>query len=62
MMEITALEEDLPVGLAAEMTDVVEDDGGICRNDSGTAIVGGGSGSGTDSEIRWWANMFVGYK
>ena len=58
-MQITALEEDLAVGLVAEMVDAVEDDGQICRDDSGAAIIGGGSGTG--SEIRWWANVFAGY-
>jgi len=52
------LEEDLPVGLLAEMIEaVVEDDGQICRDDGGASIVGGGSGTG--SEIQWWANVFV---
>jgi len=58
-MQITALEEDLPVGLVAEMIDAVEDDRQICRDDNGAAI---GGGSGTGSEIRWWANVFVGYR
>ena len=59
-MDIATLEEDLPIGLVTEMIDAVEDDGQICRDDSANAIVGGGSGTG--SEIRWWANVFVGYR
>lgn len=57
-MEIAALEEGLPFGLVFEMIDAVEDDGQICQDDSSAAIVGGGSGTG--SEIRWWVNVFVG--
>jgi len=41
------------------MIDAVEQDGGVCRDDSGAAITGGGSGTGV--ELKWWANLFVGY-
>lgn len=57
-MEI-AMEEGLTVGLAAEMIDAMEADGDVCRDDGKTAISGGGSAGGT--EVRWWANLFVGY-
>lgn len=57
-MEISA-EEDLTVALTTEMLDAVEQDGGVCRDDSSAACTGGGSGTGV--EIRWWANLFVGY-
>ena len=59
-LEIADFEKDLPVGLIADMVDAVEEDGWICRDDSNAAIVGGGSGTG--SEIRWWANIFIGYQ
>lgn len=61
-MELATLEEgqSIPGGLLVEMIDAVEADGGICRDDVASAIDGGGSGSG--SEIRWCANMFVGYQ
>lgn len=59
-VDIATLEEDLPVGLVEEMVDAVEEEGQICRDDSSAAIVGGGSGTG--SEIRWWVNVFVGYR
>jgi len=49
-MEIAAESENLTVGLVAEMMDAVELDGAVCRDDSGSAIVGGGSG--TISELR----------
>lgn len=51
--------QGIPSGLLAEMMDDVEQDGGICRDDLSAAIQGGGSGS--SSEIRWYANLFVGY-
>ncbi len=41
------------------MIDAAEQDGGVCRDDSSAAIVGGGSGTGV--ELRWWTNIFVGY-
>lgn len=53
-MEV-ALEEGITIGLSAEMITAVEMDGHICRDDGVTALVGGGA------EIRWWANLFVGY-
>ena len=62
-MEIATLEgeKDLPVGLlVTEMVDEVERDGAICRDDDGAAIVGGGSGTG--SEIRWWVNILIRYE
>lgn len=52
-------EEQLTVALVAEMIDATEEDGGVCRDDSSAAIVGGGSGTGV--EVRWWSNIFVGY-
>ncbi|KDR78001.1 hypothetical protein GALMADRAFT_244970 [Galerina marginata CBS 339.88] len=57
-IEISA-EEDLTVALVTEMIDAVEQDGGICRDDNSAAIMGGGSGTG--SELRWWANLLQGY-
>ncbi|KAF8153765.1 vacuolar protein sorting-associated protein 36 [Crassisporium funariophilum] len=57
-MEISN-EEGLTVGLVSEMIDAVEGDGGVCRDDGSTAMSGGGSGTGV--ELRWWANLFVGY-
>ena len=57
-LDISA-EEDLTVSLVTEMIDAVEQDGGVCRDDSGAAITGGGSGTGV--ELKWWANLFVGY-
>lgn len=60
-MEIAALEDkDLPIGLVIEMVDEVEQDGLICRDDDSAAIMGGGSG--TSSEIQWWANNFLSYE
>ena len=52
-------EEQLTVALVTEMIDAAEQDGGVCRDDSSAAIVGGGSGTGV--EVRWWTNIFVGY-
>ena len=57
--EIAAESENLTVGLVTEMMDAVELDGAVCRDDSGSAIVGGGSG--TIAELRWWGNLFVDY-
>ncbi|KAF9484811.1 vacuolar protein sorting-associated protein 36 [Pholiota conissans] len=54
-----AKEEDLTVALVSEMIDAVEQDSGICRDDSSAAIVGGDVGTGV--EVRWWSNIFVGY-
>lgn len=54
-----ALEEEISAGLAAEMIGPVEGDGDICRDDGGNVILGGGSGTGV--EVRWWANLFIGY-
>jgi len=58
-MEISA-EEGLTVALTTEMLDAVEQDGGVCRDDSSAACTGGG-GSGTGVELRWWTNLFLGY-
>jgi len=58
-MEIAGESENLTVGLVTEMMDAVELDGAVCRDDSGSAIVGGGSG--TIAELRWWGNLFVDY-
>ena len=55
-----ATEEDLTVSLVAEMIDAVEQDGGVCRDDSGAAAISG-NGSGTGVETKWWANLFMGY-
>ena len=55
-MEIAA-EENLTVGLVTEMMDAVEVDGAVCRD----AAISTGGGSGTISELRWWANLFVDY-
>jgi ESCRT-II complex subunit VPS36 len=52
-------EEHLTVALVAEMIDAAEQDGGVCRDDSSAAIVGGEVGTGV--EVRWWTNVFVGY-
>ncbi|KAG6830935.1 hypothetical protein H0H92_013863 [Tricholoma furcatifolium] len=49
-------EEGVTLGLAMEMIAAVEGDGHICRDDSASAMAGGGGG-----EVRWWANLFVGY-
>ena len=57
-MEISA-EENLTVALTTEMLDAVEQEGGVCRDDSSAAVTGGGSGTGV--ELKWWANLFVGY-
>ncbi|KAF9566050.1 hypothetical protein CPC08DRAFT_704135 [Agrocybe pediades] len=54
-----SLEENLTVALTSEMIDAAELDGGVCRDDSGASISGGGSGTGV--ELRWWANLFHGY-
>ncbi|KAF9468345.1 EAP30/Vps36 family-domain-containing protein [Collybia nuda] len=54
-----ALEEGITVGLSSEMIAAAEADGSICRDDSATAIVGGG-GAG-DAGLRWWPNLFVDY-
>lgn len=51
-----AQEENITVGLAAEMIAAVEADGDVCRDDPSTMIMGGGSG-----EIRWWSSIFIGY-
>lgn len=56
-MEV-ALEEGITVGLSAEMIAAVEIDGDICRDDANSTLVGSGGGG---IEIRWWANLFVGY-
>jgi ESCRT-II complex subunit VPS36 len=58
-VEIAAESEKLTVGLVTEMMDAVERDGAVCRDDNGSAIIGGGSG--TISELRWWRNLFVDY-
>ncbi|KAF8200218.1 vacuolar protein sorting-associated protein 36 [Pholiota molesta] len=52
-------EEHLTVALVSEMIDAAEQDGGVCRDDSSAAIVGGEVGTGV--EVRWWTNIFVGY-
>jgi ESCRT-II complex subunit VPS36 len=57
-MEV-ALEEGITVGLSSEMIAAVEVNGSICRDDTATAIVGGGTSSG--AELKWWANLFVDY-
>jgi ESCRT-II complex subunit VPS36 len=57
-MEVSA-EEGLAVALTTEMLDAVEQNGGVCRDDSSAACTGGGSGTGV--EVRWWANLFIGY-
>ncbi|KAG6896029.1 hypothetical protein C0992_010779 [Termitomyces sp. T32_za158] len=49
-----AQDEGITLGLATEMIAAVEAEGDICRDDGESAIAGGG-------EVRWWANMFVGY-
>ena len=54
-----AAEENLTVGLLSEMMDTVEMDGAVCRDDSSAAMAG--VGSGTNSELKWWGNLFVGY-
>ena len=54
-----ALEENLTVSLVAEMIDIGESEGDVCRDDASTAISGGGSGTG--GEVRWWPNLFLGY-
>jgi ESCRT-II complex subunit VPS36 len=51
-MEV-AREENITVGLSAEMVAAVEADGDICRDDGGNGVVGG--------ELKWWVNIFVGY-
>ncbi|KAF8063971.1 vacuolar protein sorting-associated protein 36 [Lyophyllum atratum] len=53
-----AQEEDITLGLSAEMIAAVEVDGDICRDD-GASAVRGATGGGV--EVRWWANLFVGY-
>lgn len=53
-MEV-AREENITVGLSAEMIAAVEVDGDICRDDTGSGV--GGSGG----ELRWWVNIFVRY-
>ncbi|KAG6336743.1 hypothetical protein ID866_2348 [Astraeus odoratus] len=54
-----ALEENITISLAAEMVEAVEADGIICRDDTRSAVRGGGSGSG--SELRWILNVFREY-
>lgn len=51
-MEV-AREENITLGLSAEMIAAVEADGDICRDDSGNGVIGG--------ELKWWANIFIGY-
>jgi ESCRT-II complex subunit VPS36 len=53
-MEV-AREENITMGLSTEMIAAVEADGEICRDDSGSSVVGGGA------ELRWWVNIFAGY-
>ncbi|TFK32956.1 EAP30/Vps36 family-domain-containing protein [Crucibulum laeve] len=53
-------EERLTVALAGEMVAAVETDGGVCRDDAGCFITGGGVGFG-GGEVRWWLNVFSGY-
>lgn len=54
-----ALQENLTVSLVAEMIDIGESEGDVCRDDASAAISGGGSGTG--GEVRWWPNLFLGY-
>jgi ESCRT-II complex subunit VPS36 len=62
-----AKEEEMTVGLAAEMIAAVEADGFICRDDgNATSAQSGGPGGiagrgGGHSEVRWWKNVFEGY-
>ena len=55
-----AAEENLTIALVTEMLDGAETEGGICRDDSSAAITGGGSGTGV--QVRWWPNVFAGYR
>lgn len=55
-----AQDEGITVGLASEMIAAVEGDGDVCRDDIGSVIRGGSAG-GVHVEVRWWANLFVGY-
>lgn len=59
-MEVAAA-ESITIGLTGEMIGAAEVDGYVCRDDGDAAIVGGGSGSGSGAEVRWWVNMFSDY-
>ncbi|KAJ7622529.1 EAP30/Vps36 family-domain-containing protein [Roridomyces roridus] len=50
-----ATEEKLSVALAGEMVGDVEREGGVCRDDEGCMIKGGGT------EVRYSGNVFLGY-
>ncbi|RDB18220.1 Vacuolar protein-sorting-associated protein 36 [Hypsizygus marmoreus] len=54
-----AREEGITLGLAEEMIGAVEAEGDVCR-DEGEGR-GGTPGAGAGAELRWWANLFVGY-
>jgi len=52
-----ANEEHIPIGLAQEMVQEVEDVGEICRDECGSGV----GVFGNQGEIRWWPNVFRGY-
>ncbi|KAI0060130.1 hypothetical protein BV25DRAFT_1888832 [Artomyces pyxidatus] len=53
-----AWEENVPVGLVAEMIGEAEAQGTVCRDVAQHAIGVGGKGGG---EVWWWTNVFQGY-
>ncbi|KAF9072395.1 EAP30/Vps36 family-domain-containing protein [Rhodocollybia butyracea] len=56
-----AQEEGMTIGLAAELLNIVEDDGDVCRDDGRSVIQENQGDILVLGEVRWWANLFLGY-
>ncbi|KAJ3778927.1 EAP30/Vps36 family-domain-containing protein [Lentinula raphanica] len=56
-----AQEEGMTISLTAEMLDIVEEDGDICRDDGRSVIQENQGDVVVVGEVNWWANLFLGY-
>ncbi|KAJ3716282.1 vacuolar protein sorting-associated protein 36 [Lentinula guzmanii] len=56
-----AQEEGMTISLTAEMLNIVEEDGDVCRDDGRCVIQENSKDVLVLGEVNWWANLFLGY-